>query len=370
MSRNIYVTRSSLPKFEEFVEEIKPLWESAYLTNMGEKHNLLENKLKEYLGVRNISLLTNGHMALELGIQAMNLSGEVITTPFTFASTTHAIVRNGMQPIFCDINKNDYTIDVNKIESLITDKTSAILPVHVFGNVCDVISIEQIAKKHKLKVIYDAAHTFGEKYDGKSVVEYGDMSILSFHATKVFNTIEGGAAITNDINIIEELYRLKNFGIKSETVVDGIGSNAKMDEFRAAMGICNLRYINNEISQRRVVVERYRENLENVSGITLCKPQPNVESNYSYFPVVFNSDILGITRDEVYDELKKKGIYARKYFYPLTSSFDCYKGKFEIMETPNANYISDNILTLPLYSNINLQDIDRICEYIISIINL
>ena len=281
MDKRILVARSSMPSIEEYIDEIRSIWDSHWMTNMGVKHNELEVKLKEYLEIDEISLFSNGHMALELVLQAMNLKGEVITTPFTFASTTHAIVRNGLTPVFCDINENDYTIDVNKIEELITDKTCAIVPVHVYGNICNIEEIERLAKKYDLKVIYDAAHTFGVKYNGKGIGSYGDASIFSFHATKVFNTIEGGAVCFNDKELGKKLYQLKNFGIKSETVVDGIGANAKMNEFQAAMGICNLRHVDNEIEKRRRVVERYRENLISVDGIKLCKSQEGVDSNYS-----------------------------------------------------------------------------------------
>ena len=244
MSR-ILVTRSSMPEYEEYIEEIKDIWDSHWLTNMGAKHNELE----KYLKVDHVSLFSNGHMALELLIQALHLTGEVITTPFTFASTTHAIVRNGLTPVFCDVNPEDYTMDVSKIEALITDKTSAIIPVHVYGNLCDVEAIEAIAKKHHLKVIYDAAHTFGVTYKGRGVATFGDASMFSFHATKVFHTIEGGAVCFNgeQNGLKEDLYGLKNFGIRNEVVVDAVGANSKMNEFQAAMGLCNLRHLDGEI---------------------------------------------------------------------------------------------------------------------------
>ena len=255
---SILVTHSSMPEFDEYIEEIKDIWESHWLTNMGSKHKRLQSELKDYLGVENIDLLTNGHMALELTMQAMGLTGEVITTPFTFASTTHAIVRNGLTPVFCDINAEDFTIDVNKIESLITERTSAIVPVHVYGNICDVDVIQKIADKYNLKVIYDAAHTFGEKYNGQGIGSFGDASCFSFHATKVFNTIEGGAVCFKDKTLGEEIYNLKNFGIRGPETVSGIGANAKMNEFCAAMGLCNLKHIDDEIAKRKVVVDRYR----------------------------------------------------------------------------------------------------------------
>lgn len=247
----ILVTRSSMPPIEEYFNEIRELWETHLLTNMGTKHKQLQNELKSYLDVSNIDLLVNGHMALELSLQALNLKGEVITTPFTFASTTHAIVRNGLTPVFCDINPNDFTLDVNKLEALITDKTCAILPVHVYGNICDVNGINEIARKYNLKVIYDAAHAFGESYENRGIGSYGDVSCFSFHATKVFNTIEGGAACFKDEAFGLNLYRLKNFGIRGPEIVDWIGANAKMNEFCAAMGLCNLRHVNAEIEKRK-----------------------------------------------------------------------------------------------------------------------
>ena len=360
--KQIQVTRSSMPEFEEYIEEIRELWDTHWLTNMGAKHKNLESQLLDYLNVPNITLFTNGHLALECIIAALNLSGEVITTPFTFASTTHAIVRNGLKPVFCDINPYDYTIDVEKIESLITEKTSAIIPVHVYGNVCDVEAIDRIAKKHNLKVIYDAAHTFGVTVNGQGIGTFGDASMFSFHATKVFNTIEGGAVTYNDSSIKQVLNDLKNFGITGPETVEYVGGNAKMNEFQAAMGICNLRHVNGEIIKRKKVVERYIENLKDITGIQLSKKQVDVESNYAYFPVVF--DGYKMTRDEVFEKLKDNDIVARKYFYPLTNSFECYKDRYDVDETPVAKYIAERVLTLPLYADLALEDVDRICEII------
>lgn len=359
---SIQVTRSSMPEFEEFIEEIRELWDTHWLTNMGTKHKNLESQLLYYLNVPNITLFTNGHLALECIIAALDLRGEVITTPFTFASTTHAIVRNGLKPVFCDINPDDYTIDVEKIESLITEKTSAIIPVHVYGNVCDVEAIDRIAKKHNLKVIYDAAHTFGVTVNGQGIGTFGDASMFSFHATKVFNTIEGGAVTYKDSSITQVLNDLKNFGITGPETVEYVGGNAKMNEFQAAMGICNLRHVNGEIIKRKKVVERYIENLKDITGIQLSKEQMDVESNYAYFPVVF--DGYKMTRDEVFEKLKDNDIVARKYFYPLTNSFECYKDQYDVDETPVAKYIAERVLTLPLYADLPLEDVDRICEII------
>lgn len=363
----ILVTRSSMPPMEEYIDEIKELWDSHWLTNMGAKHRQLETELKEYLGVEGVSLFTNGHMALELAIQAMNLSGEVITTPFTFASTTHAIVRNGLTPVFCDIDPEDFTIDVNQLESLITDRTSAIIPVHVYGSICNVEEIERIAKKYGLKVIYDAAHTFGVKYKGIGIGAYGDASMFSFHATKVYNSIEGGAITFHNEEFGEQLQRLKNFGIRSEEVIDSIGANAKMNEFQAAMGLCNLRHVEEEIEKRRKVYEKYVELLSNVEGIQLLKQQEDVQPNYAYFPVVFHEKGFGASRNEVCEALKQEEIYARKYFYPLTNEFDCFHGKYDVNDTPVALHISKRVLTLPMYADLSIEDVERICNVILKL---
>lgn len=364
MQEKIMVTRSFMPEFQEYCEEIKELWDSRWLTNMGQKHQMFQEGLKEYLGVESLDLLTNGHMALELSLQALHLEGEVITTPFTFASTTHAIVRNGLEPVFCDISPVDFNIDVNKIEELITEKTCAILPVHVYGNVCNVEEITRIAEKHHLKVIYDAAHAFGVRYKGRGIGTFGDVSCFSFHATKVFHSIEGGAACFHDSEFGEELYRLKNFGIRGPELVDGVGANAKMNEFCAAMGICNLRHIDDEINKRKKVVERYREHLEGIEGIQTNPYQENVITNYAYFPVVFQEEILGINRDTVFEELEKEGIMVRKYFYPLTNTFDCFRGMYDVTKTPVAAYVAKRVLTLPLYAELSLESVDKICRII------
>lgn len=362
MQKEILVTRSSLPPMEEYIEELKSIWDSHWLTNMGEKHRCFQKMLKQYLKVDNIDLLTNGHMALELSLQALNLHGEVITTPFTFASTTHAIVRNGLTPVFCDINNRDYTMDVEKLERLITNKTSAIVPVHVYGNVCNVEEIERIAQKYGLKVIYDAAHTFGVRYRGNGIGTYGDVSCFSFHATKVFNSIEGGAVCFKDKKLGKTIYQLKNFGIRNQEVIDGIGANAKMNEFCAAMGICNLRHIGEEIEKRRKIVEHYNYRLKEVNGIKLNVEQRNVQSNYAYYPVAFDEKQFGASRNDVFLALKTQKIYARKYFYPLTNTFDCYKGWFDVNETPVALDISRQILTLPLYADLTYEEVDKICD--------
>ena len=366
MPNRINVTRSSMPELDEYVEEIRELWQTHWLTNMGCKHVKLQEKLQEYLEVPSVELFTNGHMALELTLQAMGLQGEVITTPFTFASTTHAIIRNGLEPVFCDINEKDFTIDVSKIEDLITEKTCAILPVHVYGNVCDVEEIERIAQEYHLKVLYDAAHAFGVRYRDRAVGQFGDASCFSFHATKVFNTIEGGACCYRDQALGRILYQLKNFGIRDEETVEGVGANAKMNEFCAAMGICNLRHLEENREKRRKAAAYYRERLEGVEGLRLNSLQKDVYTNYAYFPVVINEKEFGADRDEVKEVLERENIGARKYFYPLTNTFECFHGKYNVEDTPVAEWISRRVLTLPLYADLDLRDVERICNIVVS----
>ena len=354
MDNKILVTRSSMPSMEEYIEEIRSIWDSHWLTNMGEKHKALQAELQKYMGVPEVELLTNGHMALELSLQAMNLQGEVIT-----------IVRNGLEPVFCDIDPETYTMDVTQIERLITDRTCAILPVHVYGNICNIEEIERIAHKYGLKVLYDAAHTFGETYKGQGIGNFGDASCFSFHATKVFNTIEGGAVCYRDPDMGRRLYELKNFGIHGPEEVDAVGANAKMNEFCAAMGLCNLRHVDEEIAKRRAVVERYREHLEGVDGLRLNVQQPEVRSNYAYFPVVFDENLFGASRNEVMDALAQNGIGARKYFYPLTNTFECFHGKYDVDATPVALHVAKRVLTLPLYADLSMEDVDRICKIVL-----
>ena len=363
---NINVTRSSMPPFEEYCEEIKKLWDSHWLTNMGVEHETFRRELESYLGCPHSALFTNGHLALENVIAAMDFpcGSEVITTPFTFASTTHAIVRNGLTPVFCDVREDDYTIDTGKLEALITEKTVAIVPVHVYGNLCCVDEIDRIAKKHGLKVIYDAAHAFAVKYRGVSSACFGDASMFSFHATKVFHTIEGGVVCFRDDTLTARLNEQKNFGIRDAECVEYVGGNAKMSEFQAAMGLCNLRYLADEIAKRKAAVERYRERLSGVKGIRLCSLHKDVEPNYAYFPVVF--DGYKANRDEIFAALGAQGITARKYFYPLTNSFACYRDlpTAGTEKTPVAAYIADRVLTLPLYADLTADDVDRICSVI------
>ncbi len=364
----INVTRSSMPTFEEYCAEIKELWDSRWLTNMGAKHKQLEADLLRYLGSDYVKLYVNGHLALEniLEAYAFPKGSEVITTPFTFASTTHSIVRSGLTPVMCDVNPVDYTMDVNLMEGLITDKTVAIMPVHVYGNLCDVERIQEIANKHGLKVIYDAAHAFAVRYKGISSANFGDASMFSFHATKVFNSIEGGALFFRDEALASKLDELKNFGIAGQETVAWVGGNAKMNEFAAAMGVCNLRHLDEEIAKRARVAQRYHEHLDGVPGIRLNTVQENVEPNYAYFPVVF--DGYKYTRDEIFEMLKAQNIIARKYFFPLINSFDCYREEsfYGTEKTPVAKYISDRVLTLPMYADLSMEDVDRICRIILN----
>ena len=364
MSNKVLVTRATLPPFEEYVEEIRSIWDSHWLTNMGVKHKEFQSKLKEFMGVPNVELMVNGHMALEMILQAFDLKGEVITTPFTFASTTHAIVRNGLTPVFCDIREDDHTIDPDKIEDLITDNTCAIVPVHVYGNICDVEKIEAIANKHNLKVIYDAAHTFGEAYKGIGIGNFGDASIFSFHATKVFNSIEGGCVCFNDEAIGRRLYNLKNFGIRNEETVEAVGANAKMNEFQAAMGLCNLRYLTENIEKRKKLVKLYQELLDDINGISVWHEQDNVVHNYAYLPIVISKEIYGMDRDKVFELLMTYDICPRKYFYPLTCDFDAYKGEFGGEHCEVARKVSSSVLTLPIYPDLETETVEKICKII------
>ena len=365
MSELINVTRSSIPDFEEYCAEIRSMWDSHWLTNMGEKHQRLESALQDYLGVENVVLLTNGHLALENILEAMDLHGEIITSPFTFASTTHAIVRCGCTPVFCDIDPATFTMDPAKIEALITEKTVAILPIHVYGNLCDTDALEKLAKKHGLRLIYDAAHSFGVKKNGVSSARFGDAAMFSFHATKVFNTIEGGALCFSDPALAQTINDLKNFGIHGPEEVPFVGGNAKMNEFCAAMGLCNLRHLDRWLEERKAVVEHYRARLAGTPGLKLNCVQEGVESNYAYFPVVFDGYKYG--RDRIFERLAAQNIIARKYFYPITNSFDCYRGRpgFDPALTPVAQYMGDRVLTLPLYADLGHEDVDRICDIIL-----
>lgn len=357
----ILVTKSSMPSYEEYIEAIKPLWETHWLTNMGIYHRQLESELQQYLDVPEVSLMVNGHMALELAIQAFEFpeGSQIITTPFTFISTTHAIVRNKLEPVFCDVKSTDGTIDETKIENLITERTVAILPVHVYGHVCNIEAIQAIAVKYNIKVIYDAAHCFGVNYKGHGIGAYGDASIFSFHATKVFNTIEGGAVTFSDRKLYEKLFNLKNFGIRGEDIVSEVGANAKMNEFCAIMGLCNLRRMDLVISERKKRYEYYKKSLKEITGLIIFDGDEAGSKNYAYFPILV-SDGYKISRDELYDRLRSQNIYSRKYFYPVTSDQACFKNKYRNIDVACARKLSSQVLTLPIYEDLELDAIDKI----------
>lgn len=354
-----------MPPFEEYVEAIKPLWDSHWITNMGEYHQKLEDNLKKYLDVPECSLMVNGHMALELALQSFGFpeNSEVITTPFTFISTTHAIIRNHLNPVFCDVKYSDGTINEEKIEDLITDKTVAILPVHVYGNICNIEKIEEIANKYNLKVIFDAAHAFGVKYKGKGIGSFGNASVFSFHATKVFNTIEGGAVTFAGHEMYEKLYNLKNFGIRGEELVTDIGANAKMNEFSAIMGLCNLKHVDAMIEKRKENYDIYVENLKCIRGIRLFDRNIEATNNYVYFPIIIEDEYI-TDRNALYEKLRVNAVYSRKYFYPLTSEQVCFHNKYKSWKLDIARKLADKVLVLPMYPELEREEIDRISNII------
>ena len=365
MGKKIFVTQPSLPPLEDFIPYLKKIWDNKWLTNNGEFHKRFESALAEYLGVKYVSLFTNGMIALQVGMQALRITGEVITTPFTFVATTHAIHWNNCTPVFCDIEPETFTMDPAKVEALITPRTTALMPVHVYGNPCRHEELQRIADTYGLKLFYDAAHVFGVRKDGVSVCSWGDLSMLSFHATKVFNTFEGGALITDDPKLKERIDYLKNFGIADEVTVVAPGSNGKMDEFRAAFGLLQLQIVDGEIAKRRKVSERYREALEGVPGIRMLYDLPGVRHNYAYFPILVGRG-AGMTRDSLFDRLYGNGIVARKYFYPLCSSFPTYRGLPSATRAnlPVAAETAENVLCLPLYAELTAEEQDRIIKLI------
>lgn len=368
----LYVTRASLPPLEEYVREISCMWESHWLTNMGQKHEKLREELECYLGVNRCVLFGNGHSALEATLLAMGLEGEVITTPYTFSSTTHAIVRAGLVPIMCDVKREDGTLDPACIEPLITSRTCAILPVHVYGNVCDVDAIAQIAQRHGLRIVYDAAHAFGVRVNDVPVVTYGNASILSFHATKVFNSVEGGAVcVNNDEALCSKLELLRNFGIVDEDEVAEVGFNAKMSEFHASMGLCNLRHHSHNVELRRSALSRYRDRLCGVRGLRFVSGVDNVcangfsfTSNAAYCAVAVSEE-FGMDRDALRSVLASNGIFARRYFYPCTNDYACYKGMFDPCATPVARQLSKQVLCLPLFAGMTIQEVDYVCDVVL-----
>lgn len=361
----IYVTRPDLPPLEDFVSSLAQIWESKILTNNGPFHIEFEKQLSEYLGVNYVSVFSNGTLALITALQCLGIKGEVITTPYTFVATVNSLHWNGITPVFCDVDPVYGNIDADKIEALITPNTTAIMPVHVYGNPCDMQKIQAIAGKHGLKVIYDAAHAFGVKEQGNSILNFGDLSILSFHATKTFNTIEGGAIICHDAATKERIDNLKNFGITGELTVTEPGINAKMNELQSAFGILQLKDIEAHISKRKNITELYRKELNNITGIRVLRDMPDTRSNYSYFPVFVDRD-YPLTRDELYEMLKENNVYSRRYFYPLVSSFSPYNELASSAENnlPHASRLSEEVLCLPLYSDLDPDIVRKIAALI------
>jgi dTDP-4-amino-4,6-dideoxygalactose transaminase len=356
-----------LPDLEEFHQELQVIWDSKWITNNGSFQRKLESALCEYLGVPYVSLFTNGTLPLLTALQALKVTGEVITTPYSFVATTHSIWWNGCRPVFVDIDPKTGNIDPDKIEAAITPQTSAIMPVHVYGKPCDTKRIREIADRHGLKVIYDAAHAFGVEVDGESILKAGDMSTLSFHATKVFNTIEGGAMVMHDAETKKQIDFLKNFGFAGETEVVGPGINSKMDEIRSAYGLLNLKQVDAAIEARHQVAIRYREALRGVEGISFFDDMPGVRHNYSYFPIFVDAERYGMTRDALYFKMKEQGILGRRYFYPLISDFSTYSGLESARpeNLPNARKMADEVICLPMHHALSEDDISRVLDCIL-----
>ena len=363
----ITVTSPLLPNLGEFTEILKDIWNSKWITNNGSYHQKLEQALAEYLKVPYVSLFTNGTLPLITALQALRITGEVITTPYSFVATTHALWWNGIKPVFVDIDPKTGNLDPNKVEAAITPRTTAIMPVPVYGQPCDINAIQAIADNYGLKVIYDAAHAFGVEVNGKSILNAGDMSTLSFHATKVYNTVEGGAMIMHDEKTKKRIDYLKNFGFANETTVVGPGINSKMDEIRAAYGLLNLRQVDAAIEARRQVAIKYRESLKNVEGITFFEDIPHVKHNYSYFPIFVDAEKYGMTRDELYFKMKEKNVWGRRYFYPLISTFSTYRGLESAAPSnlPNAHRMADSVICLPMHHGLTDDDVQRVIECIV-----
>lgn len=366
LEKPIYVTQPSLPPLDEFTEHLKQIWENKILTNNGPFHQQFEQALADYLGVKYISVFANGTLALMTALQALRITGEVITTPFSFVATTHSLWWNNIKPVFADVESNSFNLDPEKVEAAITPLTTAIMPVHVYGNPCNLNEFQRIADTYGLRLIYDAAHAFGVKVNGNSVLNYGDLSILSFHATKVFNTIEGGAIICQDEKTKKRIDFLKNFGFADEVTVIEPGINAKMNEVQAAYGLLQLKYVDENISKRKVITELYREKLTNIAGIKFLNDMKDVDHTYSYFPIFIDSKVYGKTRDELYDELKNHNIYGRRYFYPLISQLPTYRGLPSAKPTnlPIAEEVAQQVICLPIYPNLNYSDILSIIDII------
>ncbi len=369
LEKPIFVTQPCLPPLDEYIPYLQKIWENKWLTNNGPLHEQLELDLAEYLGVKYISLFSNGTLALISALQALNISGEVITTPFSFVATTHSLWWNKITPVFVDIEPEFLNLDPTKIEAAITERTTAIMPVHVYGNPCKMEEIQQIADKHNLKVIYDAAHAFGVKKDGVSILNYGDLSVLSFHATKVYSTIEGGAIICHTKEMKHHIDNLRNFGFQSETVVEEPGINAKLNEFQAAYGLLQLKYIDGFFVKRKLITQLYRDLLKDVPGIHYLSEIEGITYGYSYFPILIDNEYFGATRDYVYDKLKESNIFSRKYFYPLISSFEPYNN-FESassLNLPIATIVAEQVLCLPIYVELSESEIIKTCSIILNI---
>lgn len=367
MSQDIItVTSPLLPSLEEFKPYLEDIWRRKWLTNNGYYHKELENALCEYLGVPYISLFTNGTLPLICALQALRITGEVITTPYSFVATTHALWWNGIKPVFVDIDRRTGNIDPEKIEAAITPKTTAIMPVHVYGQPCEMERIQEIANTYGLKVIYDAAHAFGVEKEGKSLLAAGDMSTLSFHATKVYNTVEGGALVCQNAQTKQRIDYLKNFGFANETTVVAPGINGKMDELRAAYGLLSLKHVDEAIARRKQVALRYREALRQVRGITFFEDRPGVKHNYSYFPIFINEKEYGMSRDALYEKMKTAGVYGRRYFYPLISTFSTYRGLESARPSnlPNAHKMAEEVICLPMHHGLSEEDVDRVLRCI------
>ena len=360
----ITVTSPFLPPLEEFIPYLEDIWDSKWLTNNGKYHKALEKSLCEYLGVKYISLFSNGTLALVTALQALRITGEVITTPYSFVATTHAIWWNNIKPVFVDIDPVTFNIDPAKIEAAITPRTTALLPVHVYGNPCDVQRIKDIADTYGLKVIYDACHTFGVTVNKIPVLTFGDLSVMSFHATKVYNTFEGGAIVCHDEATKKRIDNLKNFGFANEITVVAPGVNAKMNEVQAAMGLLQLKYIDKAVEKRKIIAESYRVKLKGISGLFYSEDLPGVKHCYPYFPILIDKEKYGRTRDEVYDELKKQNVFGRRYFYPLISQFPTYRGLESAQpgQLPIAEKVTEEVICLPIYPDLDVHSVNQICE--------
>ena len=366
MDKQITVTSPLLPDLDNFNELLKEIWKSKWITNNGKFHQQLEKELARYLKVPYISLFTNGTLPLITALQALRITGEVITTPYSFVATTHSLWWNGCKPVFVDVDPSTCNMDPSKIEAAITPKTTAIMPVHCYGKPCDTKAIQEIADKYGLKVIYDAAHAFGVEVEGKSILNEGDISTLSFHATKVYDTIEGGAMVVHDEKTKKRIDYLKNFGFAGEITVVAPGINSKMDEVRSAFGLLNLQQVDNAIEKRHQVAIKYREALKNIKGIRYFEDMPGVRHNYSYFPIFIDAEKYGKTRDQLYEEMKNNSVLSRRYFYPLISEFSTYKGLPSASKEnlPIANHLADTVLCLPMHHELSEGDLQRVLEVI------